>query len=224
MKRKICLALVVTLMLGTGVKVKAQELSESRLAVIGEPFISELAETPELMAGKYDNVLSVQEVEVPEELKECVVAVETDSLGNQTTVECEVTLVQIEMANKTTEFSEQGQSDRETVYILTGTTKQSQDGKTENGVQLNGTICWVDNLGSSNELKYVSGSRGGSCSGTGRYFFGGRGTGYDGIFEDSFTDNSQNGEVSRWFVLRAYSYPLSGGSEICLEIKTSVLD
>lgn len=102
-------------------------------------------------------------------------------------------------------------------------TIELEDNKTENNLSLYGCICWVDNLGVSNEIQYVSGNRTGSYSGDGTYTVTGGSTPLgSGTFSSSFYDSNCNGQAMV-FRLRINSYD-SSGNKVTLAVATSIID
>lgn len=168
----------------------------------------------------YDNIIAIDTIELDELSKEQVVqAYYSNSNGIEFEIECDYELKKVVLKNHRSRFV----NETETVYVLSGTTKTSDDNMTENGVTLNGCIGWTDNLGISNEINYVSGSRTGLYSGMGSYSVtGGTVPLGSGDFSISFYNSSISGQATV-FRLHVYSKDYYG-NQVTLSIATSLLD
>ncbi len=215
MKYKIwSLILVISLLFSLSIPVYASE------NIVNENMIQMIAENNSDVMELYDEICSIEIIDVNENLKDQILkAYYYDSEGNYNEVNCDLVLKKVTIKNDNTRSI----NSDETVYVLTGTTKTSDNDKTKNNVYLYGCICWVDNLGISNEIQYVSGYRTGSYSGTGSYnFIGGTVPLGSGTFSTSFYDSSSNGKAME-FRLNVYSDDASG-NQVTLLATTSFFD
>lgn len=187
---------------------------------LNENMIRMISENNSNVMELYDEISSIEVIELDSILKNKVAqAYYYDSEGNYNELYCDLELKKVTFENS---YVRSTNSD-ESVYILTGTTKTSEDNKTESGVYLYGCICWTDNLGITNQIQYVSGYRSGSYSGDGSYnVIGGTTPLSSGTFSTSFYDSSSNGQAMV-FRLRVNSND-SLGNRVTLSVATSLLD
>lgn len=225
MKKLLCCTLVTIMIFGFSVTAVAQEEKQQMFSEMDAEFVSMVLEEPELALNRYSNISDITNVPVPANFQEKIVGSLISEYGEVTNLDCEISLVRIQMKNQPYTLLANGQEQGDVMYVLSASTKESPGSLTEDGVTLNGTIGWIDHFGTSNEFKYVSGSRSGSYVGAGRYGSGGRGVAYNGgtDFDSSFSDSTGSGNQSSWFYLHVYSTTQTG-KRITLNVSTSILD
>ena len=208
------LILVISLLFSLPMPVSAEDDN------VNGNMIQMISENRSNVMELYDEISSIEIIEVDESFKDDIVqAYYYDNDGIYTEIDSTFELKKVTIKNENT----RSVNSDETVYILTGTTKTSDDNITKNNVYLSGCICWTDNLGVGNEIQYVSGYRSGSYSGTGNYIVtGGTAPLGSGTFSSSFYDSNCNGQAMV-FRLNIYSDDASG-NRIHLLVTTSIFD
>lgn len=221
-------AMVLILSTSTQLNVSAQgQLPNNDLVEIDSGFIEKLYTDERSLMETYDNIISIQDVDIPDSTSNYVIATETDEDGDFfNELDCDVTLKRIEVnASDSVLLSTNAESSIANLYVLTAETKTSDGNKTEDEVTLRGTICWIDHVGLSNELKYVSGAIFGNFKDNGNYFYGGKGTSYgNGQFLYTFYDDAGSGSRNEWFFLNLNTDSTITGKHLTLIIYTSILD
>ena len=228
MKKILLATILTTALFASSMCVNAQTSHETEaegIFVMDDSFIELMQTEPEMLYERYSNILSVQEVSLENSnIDECVEVYEYASDGSAQELDCEVTLNKILCRNDISAFAAD-EEEVSTFYVLTASSKISEDSLTENGVTLYGCIGWEDTLGPVNSFKYASGSRSGAYSGQGYYqALRGTATLCHGYFDSSFYATSEDEDTTGTqfrLIVRSSS---TNGNTVQLNMTTSIFD
>lgn len=210
-----------------GVNAQTVETASKEEFKIDESLVELIQTEPEMIYERYSNVIDVQEIPLDStQVSEMTEAYEYTEDGAVQGLDCEVTLNRITCQNNYGMLYSAEES-TSTFYVMSvrGTSKTSEDSKTENGVTLEGVIGWEDMLGPVNKFEYASGSRSGSYTGTGQWQAM-RGTHVlcSGDFDTSFYGTSSQSDLTGTSFRLTVRSATSGSKTAVLTFETSMFD
>ena len=160
------------------------------------------------------SVVTIEEMVLDERtVSQYVVAHEYNEDGTVQELDCEVTLNKVIYKDGISALNSDSEG-TSTLYVLSGTLKESTDQNTEDGVTLYGCIGWTDNLGPWNRFEYCKGSRSGSYDPNEKGTYTVQRESHSlcsGRFDTSFYDTSDEPDPSGYkFRMRVSSKTASG--------------